>query len=74
MGVKHSQLTLWLSGARARAGAREGRLRGRGGLASLSNARGAVPLPPPPHCPPEPAVTIPFHKLERLQWTEFAMF
>lgn len=56
MGVKHSQLTLWLSGARARAGAREGRLGGRGGLASLSNARGAVPLPPPPHCPPEPGV------------------
>lgn len=27
---------------------------GRDGLVSLSNARGAVPLPLPPHCPPEP--------------------
>lgn len=53
MGVKHSQLTLWRSGARARAGEEGGPAGGRGGLASLSNAQGAVPLPPPPHCPPE---------------------
>lgn len=33
VGVKHSQLTLWQSGARARAGEREGRR--EGGAVSL---------------------------------------
>lgn len=46
-------LAEWRAGPGGREGGPAG---GRGGLASLSNARGAVPLPPPLHCPPEPGV------------------
>lgn len=53
MGAKHSQLTLWRSCCAGLGGREGGPAGGRGGVASLSNAGGAVPTPPPPHCPPE---------------------
>lgn len=49
------RLSLWRTTAPARAGDRDGRREaGTPGLASVSNARGVVPLPLPPHCPLEP--------------------
>lgn len=53
MGAKHSQLTLQRSRRAGPGGHEGGPTAGRGGVASLGNAGGAMPPPPSPHCPPE---------------------